>query len=206
CYIDGPYGTATREIFDTEHAVLVGAGIGVTPMASILQSIMYRYKASKQMCPRCAHVWYGDIPEGLMKLKKIDFIWINRDQKCFEWFVSILTQLELEQNEMNTDLSDDNHVIEMHMYMTAAQKKNDMKGLGLQIALDLMHKKDNKDLITGLKTKTEPGRPDWNKLFKKISAQNKGRVKVFFCGAPALGKTIKEYCGKFNFSFSKENF
>lgn len=42
CYIDGPYGTPTRRIFTSEHAVLIGAGIGITPFASILQSIMYR--------------------------------------------------------------------------------------------------------------------------------------------------------------------
>lgn len=54
--------------------------------------------------------------------------------------------------------------------MTAAQKKTDMKGLGLQIALDLMHEKSNKDLITGLKTKTEPGRPNWNKVKTTFSS------------------------------------
>lgn len=43
CYIDGPYGTPTRRIFTSEHAVLIGAGIGITPFASILQSIMYRW-------------------------------------------------------------------------------------------------------------------------------------------------------------------
>ena len=43
CYIDGPYGTPTRRIFASEHAVLIGAGIGITPFASILQSILYRW-------------------------------------------------------------------------------------------------------------------------------------------------------------------
>lgn len=42
CYVDGPYGTPTRQIFASEHAILIGAGIGITPFASILQSIMYR--------------------------------------------------------------------------------------------------------------------------------------------------------------------
>lgn len=42
CYVDGPFGTPTRQIFASEHAVLIGAGIGITPFASILQSIMYR--------------------------------------------------------------------------------------------------------------------------------------------------------------------
>ena len=71
CHIDGPYGTATREIFETEHAVLIGAGIGVTPMASILQSIMYRYKESKRICPNCHQSFYGVIPESVMNLKKV---------------------------------------------------------------------------------------------------------------------------------------
>lgn len=42
CFVDGPYGTPTRQIFASEHAVLIGAGIGITPFASILQSIMYQ--------------------------------------------------------------------------------------------------------------------------------------------------------------------
>ena len=71
CHIDGPYGTATREIFETEHAVLVGAGIGVTPMASILQSVMYLYKESKRTCPHCQHCFYGPISDHAMKLKKV---------------------------------------------------------------------------------------------------------------------------------------
>lgn len=29
----------------------------------------------------------------------MDFIWINRDQRSFEWFVSLLTKLELDQAE-----------------------------------------------------------------------------------------------------------
>ena len=39
-FIDGPYGTPSTHIFQAEHAVLIGAGIGVTPFASILQSIV----------------------------------------------------------------------------------------------------------------------------------------------------------------------
>lgn len=42
-FIDGPYGAPSSHIFRAQHAVLVGTGIGVTPFASILQSIMHRY-------------------------------------------------------------------------------------------------------------------------------------------------------------------
>ena len=53
--MDGPYGTPTRDIFQTEHAVLIGSGIGVTPYASILQSMMYKYKV-QFMRLFCSHL------------------------------------------------------------------------------------------------------------------------------------------------------
>ena len=69
--IDGPFGTPTRDIFQTEHAVLIASGIGITPFASILQSVMFRYHTAKHTCQNCDHTWYGDVPPSLMKLKKV---------------------------------------------------------------------------------------------------------------------------------------
>uniref|UniRef100_A0A8C2W7Y1 NADPH oxidase 5 n=1 Tax=Cyclopterus lumpus TaxID=8103 RepID=A0A8C2W7Y1_CYCLU len=200
CYIDGPYGTPTRQIFTSEHAVLIGAGIGITPFASILQSIMYRMR--KQNCPSCNYSWCENIKDSEMKLRKVDFIWINRDQKSFEWFVSLLTKLEMDQ----ADEEPEGRFLEMHMYMTSALSKNDMKAIGLQMALDLLAKKEKKDSITGLRTRTQPGRPEWGKVFQKMSEENKGKVHVFYCGSTALAKVIKAQCEVFSFNFYKENF
>ncbi|XP_039665101.1 NADPH oxidase 5 [Perca fluviatilis] len=202
CYVDGPYGTPTRQIFTSEHAVLIGAGIGITPFASILQSIMYRYRMRKQNCPNCSYSWCENIKDGEMLLRKVDFIWINRDQKSFEWFVSLLTKLEMDQ----ADEEPEGRFLEMHMYMTSALSKNDMKAIGLQMALDLLAKKEKRDSITGLRTRTQPGRPEWGKVFQKVSEENKGKVHVFYCGAPALAKTIKAQCERFGFNFYKEHF
>ncbi|XP_031163721.2 NADPH oxidase 5 [Sander lucioperca] len=202
CYVDGPYGTPTRQIFTSEHAVLIGAGIGITPFASILQSIMYRYRMRKQNCPNCNYSWCENIKDGEMLLRKVDFIWINRDQKSFEWFVSLLTKLEMDQ----ADEEPEGRFLEMHMYMTSALSKNDMKAIGLQMALDLLAKKEKRDSITGLRTRTQPGRPEWGKVFQKVSEENKGKVHVFYCGAPALAKTIKAQCERFGFNFYKEHF
>ncbi|XP_062849334.1 NADPH oxidase 5 [Trichomycterus rosablanca] len=200
CYVDGPYGTPTRQIFASEHAVLIGAGIGITPFASILQSIMYRYRMRKQNCPN--YSWCENIKDSEMKLRKVDFIWINRDQKSFEWFVSLLTKLELDQ----ADEEPEGRFLEMHMYMTSALSKNDMKAIGLQMALDLLAKKEKRDSITGLRTRTQPGRPEWDKVFQKVSEENKGKVHVFYCGSPVLAKVIKAQSEKFGFNFYKENF
>lgn len=42
--MDGPFGTVSEDVFQYEVAVLVGAGIGVTPFASILKSIWYKFQ------------------------------------------------------------------------------------------------------------------------------------------------------------------
>ncbi|XP_023442506.2 NADPH oxidase 5 [Dasypus novemcinctus] len=202
CYIDGPYGSPTRRIFASEHAVLIGAGIGITPFASILQSIMYRHQKRKRLCPNCQHSWTEGVQDEEMKLCKVDFIWINRDQRSFEWFVSLLTKLEMDQAKENQG----GCFLELHLYMTSALGKNDMKAIGLQMALDLLAKKEKKDSITGLQTRTQPGRPDWSKVFQKVAAEKKGKVQVFFCGSPALAKVLKGHCEQLNFRFFQENF
>ncbi|CAG5119603.1 unnamed protein product [Candidula unifasciata] len=133
---------------------------------------------------------------------EVDFIWINRDQLHFEWFVSLLTRLEREQ-EIDGGLG---HILDMHMYMTSALPKTDMKGLILQLALDIIHETERTDLITGLQTRTQTGRPDFDVLFQRIQANAKGRVTVFFCGSPVLGKTVKHYTHKYGFTFRHETF
>ncbi|ESO98417.1 hypothetical protein LOTGIDRAFT_159226 [Lottia gigantea] len=200
-YIDGPFGTSAREIFDTEHAVLVGSGIGVTPFASILQSILHRFQSATRTCPKCQHSFYDQRGPG-MKIKRVDFIWINRDQKNFEWFVRMLTDIEVEQ--ANYDKF--GRIIHMHMYMTSALSKTDMKGLGLQMALELLHTKEHRDVLTGLRTRTHAGRPNFDELFGEIKQNKAGKVKVFLCGPQALAKDLKEKSDKFGFDFTKENF
>ena len=76
--IDGPFGSASQDVFKFEVAVLVGAGIGVTPFASILKSIWYRM----------------NYPQKKTRLRKVYFFWICRDFGSFEWFRSLLLAIE----------------------------------------------------------------------------------------------------------------
>ena len=54
---------------------------------------------------------------NLVTYFQVDFIWINRDQKAFEWFLTILNQLEVEQSAHPGALEK----CMIHLYMTAAQ-------------------------------------------------------------------------------------
>ncbi len=53
---------------------MIGAGIGVTPYASVLKELVVR--------ARKAHV------------KKVYFLWVCRSQKKFEWFLEVLRGVE----------------------------------------------------------------------------------------------------------------
>lgn len=69
---------APRPEFET--ILLVGAGIGVTPYASILKSIWYRMsEASDQKRTR---------------LSKVYFVHICRDTESISWFRSVLAAIE----------------------------------------------------------------------------------------------------------------
>ena len=73
-FVDGPYGTASEEVFGFEVLVLVGAGIGVTPFASILKTLAIQAKQDRLETP----------------LKKVAFYWVCRDDKEFETFRDLL--------------------------------------------------------------------------------------------------------------------
>ena len=36
--------------------------------------------SERRECPRCHHRWSDDFSDTMINLKKVDFIWINRDQ------------------------------------------------------------------------------------------------------------------------------
>lgn len=181
-YVDGPYGTPSRHIFDAENAVLVAAGIGVTPFSSILQSIRHRKRDGA----------------GGIRLKKVHFFWLNREQESFEWFTELLSRLEEEDREGFFDF---------RIYLTGAQERTDLKSGTLFIAMDMLHSETRVDLITGLRTKTRTGRPDWESEFGRIAREHGGNpVTVFYCGPPGLTRVLRRVSARYGFGFRREQF
>ncbi len=72
--LDGPYGTPTTAALDARHVLLVAAGIGVTPFASVIAAL--RAGAAS----RCEHV---------------HFVWVCREQHAFSWFTDLLGEAEI---------------------------------------------------------------------------------------------------------------
>jgi predicted ferric reductase len=180
-YIDGPYGSPSAHIFDSSVAVMIGAGIGVTPFASVLESLMLRAGGPENERP---------------KLEKVYFFWANRDQYSFEWFVSLLRELEQR---------DTRGLLDVHLCMTGARAG--VMDLGVEIARGLMAAAGVSDMMTGLRTHTHLGPPDWQAMLGAIAKKHKDqRVDVFFCGPPGLGAKLRPLCEGLAMTFREEKF
>lgn len=213
-YIDGPYGTPSYSIFDSSHAVLIGAGIGITPFASILQSLMQRYRQQRAKCPNCninLNKHLCSAGEHL-QVKKVDFIWITREQRSLEWFISMLSQMEIEQRKANVETkkkagnSELSMFMESHLYVTSAKKRSDLKSISLHLTLDAIYSKEDNCLNDGLRKRTHYGRPNWDIVMQNLIRQQKGKIDVFYCGPPALSKILTLKCKEYGFSFCREIF
>ena len=83
-----------------------------------MQSLWYSYKKSLLKCPECSNEWYEI---NLKNVKKIDFIWINRDYDSFEWILELLADIENHQLNLIASSIIKEPFIKLHLYMSEAK-------------------------------------------------------------------------------------
>jgi hypothetical protein len=70
-----------------------------------------------------------------------------------------------------------------------------------------MHASKRSDIVTGLRTKTHFGPPDWATMLRKVADVHKPhRVDVFFCGPPGLARKLSPLCVRLGMTFHEERF
>ncbi|KAJ2262263.1 hypothetical protein GGI01_001659, partial [Coemansia sp. RSA 376] len=169
--VDGPFGSASEDVFNHEIAMLFCAGIGCTPFASVLKSIWYRLS----------------YPEGSFRLRKVYFFWVQRDTKSFEWFQDLLKAIEEEDDARMQEYGDSaEKMIEIHTYLTGKLNMTQMEHVHMN--------EDELDPITGLRSPTNFGRPNTDLIFRAVAHEHPATdVGVFFCGPVKLGSTIDKW-------------
>ena len=214
--IEGPYGSPAEDMFGNEVAVLIGAGIGVTPWASVLKSLW--------------HLRDHKISKAGHRLRRVEFIWTCRDLTMFEWFQNLITSL----NEQSLALksSDKSIRVSCHTYITRptdAEKsayKNNQEAVGgyrsVGTMLDPHHITTKRQQYNNVHI----GRPNFKTIFRDIrdnfniatdNSSLRGRLRgrdqigVNFCGPKSMARDVRLACTEattadVKFRFTKEAF
>ncbi|KAK4687326.1 hypothetical protein P7C73_g2784, partial [Tremellales sp. Uapishka_1] len=185
--IDGPFGAPAEDVFKSEVAVLIGAGIGVTPFASILK-----------------HIWYAQRSGKLGALRRVEFIWSCRDTGSFGWFQSLLEEIEEAQTDPDfLRISMDADEVQNIALNDVGQEYDP---LTLLRSRTLFGRPDFPTIFKQIAGAIENGT-----YLPGREATLKTRMGVYFCGPNALAGTIRKAATKHRSSsievkFAKEHF
>lgn len=97
---------------------------------------------------------------GLRKLKKIDFIWVNREYESFEWFVNLLAELKIQQSLANQKF------IDIHLYWTNKNCENSIAMQKFSSFISSMSNNQLKQTIEELFNGINKGRPNFSEVFQ----------------------------------------
>lgn len=206
-WIDGPYPAPCQGVLFADHAILIAAGIGVTPMASIIGSMLARARAAAVAAEAIGDSGASDARSALAPLKRLDIVWLASETSAFGWFIPLLQRFEIEA-EHDLQLRSMLHV---HVFLTGMSPDTDEGTVLLRFALDAFFADDERDCIIGLNgTIAKPGRPKWPVFlatarhdFVKTEG-NEALSEVFFCGPPSMNKELAGACFDADMPFHAE--
>ncbi|KAJ6764328.1 putative proteinDPH OXIDASE [Salix koriyanagi] len=196
--IDGPYGAPAQDYKKYEVVLLVGLGIGATPMISILKDIVNNIRSVEEGENAVETGSDGIRHSPLTKISSPDeqkrkenfktrrayFYWVTREQGSFDWFKGVMNEVaEL----------DHNHVIELHNYCTSVYEEGDARSALIAMLQSINHAKNGVDIVSGTRVKSHFAKPNWRNVYKRTALNHPdSRVGVFYCGAPALTKDLRQ--------------
>ena len=179
--IDGPYGSSSNKILETEHAILVGAGNGISRIAPILQDIAMRSAEDPSQ----------------IKLKRIDLFWLNTDNHYFEWFTKLLDEIQFQHADS---------FFHYHIYFVD-KKPEDMNEKMMYISTSILNKETDVTLIDNLWGKSSFGIPKWSKELTEIRKENSElNSRLFFSGPSELKGDLEVVCKKLDVGFNQGDF
>lgn len=188
-YVEGPFGASSQGFSDYPILILVGAGIGVTPMISVLKDLL--------------------VNPG--KMERVYFYWTVRDRDAFDWFSELMDKIYKRDQKKVLQVR--------HFLTSVKDDDRDIGAVLLNHARRSKFQADSFDLILGQQTHhhVNVGRPDWKEELRGVKGEAKrlGHKKcgIFLCGPDKMAQTIegisrdwKKRDSKFRFHFHKETF
>ena len=179
--IDGPYGSSSRSILDTEHAIIVGAGHGISRIAPILQDITMRLKDG-----------HDDV-----SLKRVDLYWLIDDQSYFEWFTKMLKDIEDDSTSK---------FFNYHIYFLD-RSPDEISEKMMYISTNVSDRQTSLALLNNLSDRTRFGVPNWKREFGELQL-SMGNLdsKVFYSGPSQYSRSLKKQSKKLGITFKQGAF
>ncbi|EOA17991.1 hypothetical protein CARUB_v10006425mg [Capsella rubella] len=203
--LDGPYGAPAQDYKKYEVVLLIGLGIGATPMISIIKEIISNTETKEQLSQM--EKGSKQEPQGkkeTFKTRRAYFYWVTKEQGTFDWFKNIMNEIAER---------DKSKVIDLHNHCTSVYEEGDVRSALIRMIQSLNYAKNGLDIVAGTRVMSHFARPNWKNVYKQIAMDHPGaNVGVFYCGAPVLTKELRHLALEFThktstrFSFHKENF
>ena len=168
--VAGPYGAPAQNYGDYGVVMCIGAGIGVTPFASILKSVLHTPPSDRKK-----------------RLEKVYFHWTVRSRKEASWFKTLIDEIAAR---------DDDRLLDINIHITSLKEGNDLRVMLLRLAEFENIDMEQGSVVS--KSVIHFGRPDWSRIFRVVQAEHvdQSRVGVFYCGPSGLKNVLKQECRK----------
>ncbi|KRG96817.1 hypothetical protein GLYMA_19G233900v4 [Glycine max] len=164
--IDGPYGAPAQDYKNYEVILLVGLGIGATPLISILKDVLNNMKQQKDIEEAMVESGVKNNKRKPFATNRAYFYWVTREQGSFEWFKGVMDDVA----EYDKD-----GIIELHNYCTSVYEEGDARSALITMLQSLHHAKSGVDIVSGTRVKTHFARPNWRSVFKHTALKHPGK-------------------------------
>jgi NADPH oxidase 1 len=208
--IDGPYSSLAEDVFSHEASVTVGAGIGITPWASVLRSIWHlRNDPGRTPAPQ---------------LKRFHFIWVCKDVLHYRWLHEHIMALETQSR--TTDGQRRWPVVTFRIFVTRQLEHDRLENVRFRTVQDncplkggaiksvagmssseISNTSSDSIAAADFQASMNQGRPDFAKELNALSQEllqdgyvtsysgrSKMKVRVFYCGPDKPGKAVRHAC------------
>eukprot|EP00466_Bigelowiella_natans_P019522 jgi/Bigna1/144420/aug1.87_g19128 len=216
--IDGPHSAPTQHISKYKNVMVIGAGIGVTPVASASKSVVF-------------HKWrtaVGEVFPNNGRFIFSYFYWVvsHRDVDSFRWLIRLIKDCQDEvSHQRSKAASVYQHKFEFHIFVTSAKnpkpvklhiaKEDELSFWGARTEEGGIAKAkgpfDESTLYSALKCPifgevkqlgnvyVHNGRPNWRAEFARVKAYHpESTVGVAFCGNEHIAKDLKRQSAAFS--------
>lgn len=161
--IDGPYGAPAQDYKEYDVVLLVGLGIGATPLISIVKDVLNNIKQQKEEEEGTVESGVKGIKKKPFATRRAYFYWVTREQGSFEWFRGVM-------NEVSEN--DEEGLIELHNYCTSVYEEGDARSALITMLQSIQHAKNGMDIVSGTRAKTHFARPNWRQVFKHVAVNH----------------------------------